>query len=139
MFENTINFIQDIYQNQDFMFEFVTTLNEVLCDLNLEFEIILVNDGSTDNSWDIMMDLVRSNQNLVCVDLSRNSGQHRAVLVGLRQSKGDLVIVMDSDMEEDPRLIKQLVELNAKTESVVMVTRSSSKKSGLIYKLSRKL
>jgi putative glycosyltransferase len=67
-----------------------------------DFEIVIVNDGSPDDSADRVRALLPTNPNLVLVDLSRNFGHHLALLEGLRQSRGELVFLIDSDLEEEP-------------------------------------
>lgn len=70
-----------------------------------EHEIIFVNDGGPDNSLEIARRVAAEDPGVVVVDLSRNFGQHRAVLAGLEQASGDYVFVMDSDLEEEPEWI----------------------------------
>src|SRR5690606_27126457 len=75
-----------------------------------DFEIILVNDGSPDDSLDIARGLIETYPNLRVIDLSRNFGHHAAIIAGLEFSRGELVFYIDSDLEEDPEL---MVEFNA--------------------------
>lgn len=67
-----------------------------------DFEIILVNDGSPDNSLEIARNLVSEHPWLRVVDLSRNFGHHHAMIAGLAQARGDRIFLIDSDLEEDP-------------------------------------
>lgn len=66
------------------------------------FEIILVNDGSPDKSLDLAIKLTEQDAHVVVVDLSRNFGHHKAMMTGMAQSKGELVFLIDSDLEEEP-------------------------------------
>jgi putative glycosyltransferase len=66
------------------------------------FEIILVNDGSPDNSLDLALQLSNKNPHITIVDLSRNFGHHRAMMTGLTYASGELVYLIDSDLEEEP-------------------------------------
>ena len=70
-----------------------------------DYEIVLVNDGSPDNSLDLAVQLSESNVHVVVVDLSRNFGHHKAMMTGLAQSKGDRVFLIDSDLEEEPECL----------------------------------
>ncbi len=76
----------------------------------LDYELILVNDGSPDGSWDVIAAAAEKNPRVVAIDLLRNYGQHTAVLAGLRASTGDYVITMDDDLQNPPEEIAHLVE-----------------------------
>lgn len=67
-----------------------------------DYEIVLVNDGSPDDSLDIALDLTREDPKVVVVDLSRNFGHHKAMMTGLDHCRGALVFLIDSDLEEEP-------------------------------------
>ena len=67
-----------------------------------DYEIILVDDGSDDNSWNVIENSCNSNLNLRGIKLSKNFGQHYAITAGLKQARGDYVFVLDCDLEDDP-------------------------------------
>lgn len=71
-----------------------------------DYEIVLVNDGSPDNSLDLAIRLTEQDSHLVVVDLSRNFGHHKAMMTGLAHAKGELVFLIDSDLEEDPEWLE---------------------------------
>lgn len=75
-----------------------------------EFELILVNDGSADGSWQVVRDAAERDSRLIAVNLLKNYGQHTANLCGLRHSSGDYVITMDDDLQNPPSEIARLVE-----------------------------
>ena len=78
----------------------------------LEYEIILVNDGSRDRSWDVISELSSRSPAVRGLNLMRNYGQHNALLCGIRAAKYDVIVTMDDDLqhppEEIPRLLEQL-------------------------------
>ena len=67
-----------------------------------DFEIIFVNDGSPDRSLEVALKLTKSHQNVTIIDLSRNFGHHKAMMTGLNYADGELVFLIDSDLEEEP-------------------------------------
>jgi putative glycosyltransferase len=71
-----------------------------------DYEIVLVNDGSPDNSLDVAIRLTNQDSHAVVVDLSRNFGHHKAMMTGLAHSKGELVFLIDSDLEEEPEWLE---------------------------------
>ncbi len=73
-------------------------------------EIILVNDGSHDNSWQIMKNIHNEDQRIKIIRLSRNFGQHSALFCGLKFAKGDYVITMDDDLQHPPEEIPKLIQ-----------------------------
>lgn len=75
-----------------------------------DIELILVNDGSPDNSLDLAIELQKADERLVVVDLSRNFGHHKAMMTGLAHASGDLVFLIDCDLEEEPELLKQFYQ-----------------------------
>ena len=73
------------------------------------WEAVLVNDGSPDHSWQVLEGLVGRYPFLVAVDLRRNCGQDNALMAGLRLSRGEVVVIMDDDLQHDPRDVPRLV------------------------------
>lgn len=74
-----------------------------------DYELILVNDGSTDDSWRVLHEKAQGNPRVVAIDLLRNYGQHSAVFCGLQRSRGDFAITMDDDLQNPPEEIIHLV------------------------------
>ena len=75
-----------------------------------DYEIVLVNDGSPDNSLDLAVQITESDSHVVVVDLSRNFGHHKAMMTGLAHTKGDHVLLTDSDLEEEPECLIAFAE-----------------------------
>jgi polyisoprenyl-phosphate glycosyltransferase len=73
------------------------------------YEIVLVNDGSADNSWDVLVEAVERHTHVRAINLLRNYGQHNANLAGLRHATGDYVITMDDDLQNPPEEIIHLI------------------------------
>lgn len=73
-------------------------------------EIIFINDGSQDNSHEILTQEAKSNPNIRVIDLLRNSGQHRAIMKGFEVSRGQLIVTMDADLQNPPEEIPRIIE-----------------------------
>ncbi|OIQ92720.1 putative glycosyltransferases [mine drainage metagenome] len=86
-----------------------------------DYEIVLVNDGSPDGSLDLALRLAEADPHLVVVDLSRNFGHHKAMMTGLAHAVGDLVFLIDSDLEEEPEWLE------------AFATRLASEKCDVIF------
>lgn len=100
-----------------------------------DFEIIIVDDGSPDDSLAIACRLAKQDRRLRVVELSRNFGHHRALMTGLAYAEGDLCFLIDSDLEEDPALLPRfLTELEAKDVDVVYGYQST-RKGGLLERV----
>jgi len=105
-------------------------LKSVMDALERPYEIVCVDDGSTDRSLEMLLQALRENPNLKVVELTRNYGQHPAVMAGFSQSKGEIVITIDADLqnppEEIPRLVKTMEEGNYEVVGTVRRARKDS-------------
>jgi putative glycosyltransferase len=102
-----ISVVSSLYNSAEFIPELHRRLSETLQRITDDYEIILVNDGSPDASLAIALDIIeKGNSHLKLIDLSRNCGQHKALITGLNHATGDLVFMMDSDLEEEPEWIE---------------------------------
>ena len=75
-----------------------------------DYEIVLVNDGSKDGSWTIMREMAGADPHLVAVNLSRNHGHQLALTAGLDLARGDVILVIDADLQDPPELLGDMVE-----------------------------
>lgn len=82
-------------------------MKEIGCDKN--FELVLICDGSPDNSWQVIQFLSDSHKFIKGILLRRNFGQHNAVMAGLRKCNGDVVVIMDDDLQHSPRYISKFL------------------------------
>lgn len=105
----------------------------------VDYEIIFVNDGSPDDGIAIARRIAMHDPNVVVVDLARNYGQHRAIMVGLENTTGDLVFVLDSDLEEEPEWIVRFYKEMLRTGCDVVYGVQSHKKRGFGYRILRRL
>jgi glycosyltransferase involved in cell wall biosynthesis len=98
-----------VYNSEESLPELVARLTEVLPSLASAYEIILVNDGSRDHSWQQIEALAQQYPLVVGIKLIRNFGQHNALLCGIRAAKYEYVITMDDDLQHPPEEISKLI------------------------------
>ena len=109
-----ISVIVPVYNGSETLGELISRVESVMNAAALPFEIIFVNDGSSDYSWAVLQHLVEERAFVRAVDLMRNYGQHNAILCGLRLARYDLAVTMDDDLQNPPEEIpKLLAELDA--------------------------
>ncbi|MEJ0057448.1 MAG: glycosyltransferase family 2 protein [Bacteroidota bacterium] len=101
-----ISVLTTLYYSSDFIHEFYNRSLTIVKKLTLEYEFILVNDGSPDNSLEKAVRLSELDPNVVIIDLSRNFGHAEAIMTGLQYCKGDRVFLIDCDLEEEPELLE---------------------------------
>src|SRR5512133_1124329 len=87
----------------------LSRLIPMLTDLSLPYEIIMVNDGSRDGSWERLLELSILYPQLCCLNLMRNYGQHNALLAGIRAARGEVVVTMDDDLQNPPEEVPHLL------------------------------
>jgi undecaprenyl-phosphate 4-deoxy-4-formamido-L-arabinose transferase len=101
-----------------------------------DFEMILVHDCGPDNSWKVMLELNKEfPQTVRIVKLSRNFGQHNAIICGIEQATGDFIITMDEDLQHDPFDIQKLIEKQAENDFDVVYGKYEERKHSIIRNL----
>ena len=98
-----------VYNSSKIVEDTVSQVREFFLAQALRFEIILINDGSNDNSWPVIACLARRYSELTSINLLKNYGQHNANLCGFIEAKGDYVITMDDDLQNPPDEIAKLI------------------------------
>ena len=91
-----------VYNSERIVGDTVDRVVEVFTQAGLRFELVLVNDGSPDDSWSVISERASRHEQVVALDLMRNYGQHYANLAGLTEARGDYVITMDDDLQNPP-------------------------------------
>ena len=104
-----VSVVIPIYNEEGNISELCIKLNDVLPIITENYEIIFVDDGSTDNSFNILKEINTENKNVVVVKFRRNFGQTAALSAGFDHSKGDVIITMDGDLQNDPEDIALLL------------------------------
>jgi putative glycosyltransferase len=100
-----LSIVSTLYYSEKHVEEFCQRMLAQAAQITEHFEIILVNDGSPDQSKARVLALQRQHPNITLIDLSRNFGHHRAIYTGLKHANGDNIFLIDSDLEEEPELL----------------------------------
>ncbi|WP_162254077.1 glycosyltransferase family 2 protein [Nocardioides sp. Soil774] len=108
-----------VYNSQDVVGTTIDRVVEVFETAGLRYQVVLVNDGSRDRSWDVIAERARRSPHVVALDLLRNYGQHHANLAGMREATGDFVITLDDDLQNPPDQALLLIEKAMEGHDVV--------------------
>jgi len=106
-----LSVVTTLYHSAAYIQEFYERTCKVAQTITPDYEIVLVNDGSPDKSLDIARGLAEQDSRVVVVDLSRNFGHHKAIMTGLAYAQGDLILLIDIDLEEPPEILTTFYRL----------------------------
>jgi len=98
----TYSIVIPVFNSVEIVGTTVDRVVDVFENEGLSYELILVNDGSRDGSWDVIAEKARANKHIIALDLLHNYGQHHANLAGFREASGDYVVTMDDDLQNPP-------------------------------------
>ena len=122
-----LSIIIPVYFNADTLEPLYYDLKEKVLTKLSDYEIIFVDDGSTDNSYEIIQQLAKEDCNVKSIKLSRNFGEHAAILAGLLNCSGDCAITKQADMQEDSELILTMFDKYKEGNKVVIAARKERK------------
>jgi len=126
-----------MYYSSPYIQEFYDRICAVARKITEDYEIILVNDGSPDDSLDIAVALYEKDPKVRVIDLSRNFGHHKAMMTGLMHAEGELVFLIDCDLEEEPELLERFYAEHKKNDDVdVVYGVQKARKGGFVEKIS---
>lgn len=124
-----LSIVVPVYYNADTLeLLYEDMLKKVLGKLE-EYEIVFVDDGSGDDSWEVMNRLREKDEHIKCVKLSRNFGEHAALLAGLSASSGDCAVTKQADLQEDSGIILEMYESWKRGNKVVLAVRKERKEN----------
>ena len=110
MYKQSLSVVIPIYNDEEVIAELLHRLTAVLTQIVKDYEIILVDDGSRDRSWSVMQSERQQREHLRIARLSRNFGQQNAIAAGLSLTTKDLIVLMDSDLQDRPEDIPVLID-----------------------------
>jgi len=120
-----ISIVSPVYQAEQIIEELVKRISTNLQALTNRFEIILVDDGSHDKSWEVIEEQCKENPHIIGIELTRNFGQHSAISAGIETAKGEWVVVMDCDLQDRPEEIPALYDKAQEGYDIVFASRSN--------------
>ena len=125
-----LSIVATMYRSAPYLREFVARAVTAARQIAEDFEIVLVNDGSPDESLQIALDLQSEQRSIRVVDLSRNFGHHKAMMTGLEYSRGERVFLIDCDLEECPEWLQDFHRMMDANSVDVVYGRQAQRRGG---------
>ena len=130
-----LSIVTTLYYSAPYLEEFYARVCAAAQGVTANFEIVLVNDGSPDDSLQTAISLHRKDQRVRVIDLSRNFGHHKAMMTGLTHACGELVFLIDCDLEEEPELLETFYRKLKATEADVVFGVQQKRKGRLFERI----
>lgn len=134
-----LSIVIPVYNEGNAIYNNIKTVIGVLCENEIEHEVILVDDGSKDNTWEQLCFLRKDFEAVRALRLSRNFGKEAALCAGIEAVKGDACLIMDSDLQHPPRYIPEFYRLWQQGADVVDGVKKSRGKESAFSKVTAKL
>jgi putative glycosyltransferase len=131
-----LSIVATLYYSAPFLDEFVTRCVTSAEEITSDFELLLVDDGSPDTSLANALVLVQSEPRIKIIELSRNFGHHAAMLAGLAHAVGDLIFLLDSDLEEPPELLAFFLNVMQREDADVVFGVHDRSRGSLFHRWS---
>lgn len=110
-------------------------VSKLLVENKIDYELVFVNDGSKDGTWDILSSMAKNREHIVAVNFSRNFGKESAVFAGLEVAKGDACVIMDCDLQHPPKVIIEMYNIWKNNDiDIVEGVKSDRGKENAVYK-----
>lgn len=128
-----LSIVTTVYRSKPFLTTFINETVDALVQAGIDdYEIIFVNDGSPDDSRELLIQAKSSNPNIKIVDLSRNFGHHKAMLAGLSYARGELTFIIDCDLEVRPGVLGRFLDTLRTTEADVVYGVQEKRKGAAV-------
>ncbi len=143
----TISIIAPCYNEEETIEPFLRRIEEILTQINEPYEIVFINDGSKDNTLNVLLNAKQNFKNIRIINFSRNFGKEAALTAGLDKARGEAAIPIDVDLQDPPELIKELVARWREGYDVILAKRADRTSDSfakrvsadLFYKLNGKI
>lgn len=130
--KKTLSVVVSVYNEEQALKECYTEMKRVLNTLSWDYELIFVNDGSSDGSLEVLKALASENPKVKLISFSRNFGHEAAMIAGLDYSTGDGVVCMDADLQHPPECLPQIIQALEEGNEVISMVRTRNQSAGLI-------
>ena len=127
-----ISIIVSVYNEEEVLFEFYRETIKVLLLIDNPYEIIFVNDGSTDGSRSVLFKLAKDDENVKIIHFSRNFGHEAAMIAGIDNASGDYLVCMDADLQHPPTLLPEMLRKFESGYDIINMVRTVNKSAGII-------
>ncbi len=131
-----LSVVTTLYSSAPYVQEFYARVRTAAEKITGDYEILFVNDGSPDNSLELALSLYEGDHRVRVIDLSRNFGHYKAIMTGLAYAKGDLVFLVDCDLEEEPELLGTFYSEIKSSRADVVYGVQQTRKGGFFKRLS---
>lgn len=131
----TVTIVVSVYNEEEALPEFYRVTREVLEQVDWEYELLFVNDGSRDGSLAVLQHLAENDDRVKLISFSRNFGHEAAMIAGLDYSSGDMVICMDADLQHPPQCIPDILQAAEAGYDVVNMVRTRNSSAGLLKQI----
>ncbi len=131
-----LSIVTTLYRSARHLDEFHARISAAAARFTPDYEIVLVNDGSPDDSLTVALKLFEHDDRVRVIDLARNFGHHKAMMTGLAEARGDLVFLIDSDLEEPPELLTEFLEAIHAGQADVVYGVQDRRRGGLVERVS---
>jgi putative glycosyltransferase len=130
-----VSVVTSMFRSSPFLEEFYSRTVRAISAISSSYEIVFVNDGSPDDSLAVALRLRDRDPRVRIVDLSRNFGHYRALMTGLAHARGELVFLLDCDLEEEPEWLLRFHEMLRRTGADVIYGVQAERKGGLVERI----
>jgi dolichol-phosphate mannosyltransferase len=130
-----VSIVVPAFNEEECIPKLIKEISRVFSSLNYCYEIIIIDDGSTDNSFEAIKELAAQNSSLKGIKLSRNMGHQAALDCGLRHATGDAIICMDADLQHPPTLIPRMINLWEKGFEIVTTKKEENEEASGLYRI----
>jgi putative glycosyltransferase len=131
-----LSIVTTVYRSERFLGTFIDEAVQAISEVGIDdYEIIFVNDGSPDNSTELLLHARNANPRIKIIDLSRNFGHHKAMLAGLSYARGDLTFIIDCDLEVRPAALRRFLDTLRATGADVVYGVQEKRKGAAVERI----